>query len=130
MPGVCLGAHRLLIDVGTLWVPPAQRSSFSMYTCTSTFSSPSSTSSPSSNHSPSSTPSPGSVQPTMSHQTVVSVAEARRTLSALLDRLRAGEVVLISRRGRPVAVLSAFRPRHSDAGVWLQRLQELHQQSC
>ncbi|MBM5810226.1 MAG: type II toxin-antitoxin system prevent-host-death family antitoxin [Cyanobacteria bacterium M_surface_9_m1_291] len=65
----------------------------------------------------------------MPHQTVVSVAEARRSLSALLDRVWTGEVVLISRRGRPLAELSALRPRQADAGVWLQRLQELHCQS-
>jgi len=91
--------------------------SFSMYTCTSTFSSSGSK------------PSPASTQPTMPHQTVVSVAEARRSLSALLDRVWTGEVVLISRRGRPLAELSALRPRQADAGVWLQRLQELHCQS-
>jgi prevent-host-death family protein len=42
----------------------------------------------------------------------VSLAEAKAHLSELLDRVEAGETVDISRRGRPVARLTAIaRPR-------------------
>jgi len=42
----------------------------------------------------------------------VSLAEAKAHLSDLLDRVEAGETVDISRRGRPVARLTAIaRPR-------------------
>jgi prevent-host-death family protein len=36
----------------------------------------------------------------------VSLAEAKAQLSSLLDRVEAGETVLITRRGRPIASLS------------------------
>jgi prevent-host-death family protein len=37
----------------------------------------------------------------------VALAEAKAHLSALIDRVAAGETVRITRRGKPVAVLSA-----------------------
>lgn len=43
--------------------------------------------------------------------TTVSVAEAKAQLSALLDRVERGEEVVITRRGRSVARLSAVERR-------------------
>lgn len=60
--------------------------------------------------------------------TLVSVAEARGALAALIDRVLAGEVVVISRRGRPVVRLTAeLQPRHLLAALWVERLQLMHQ---
>ena len=42
---------------------------------------------------------------------VVSVAEAKATLSDLLRRAEAGEEVVVARNGQPVAKLTAVRPR-------------------
>ena len=62
--------------------------------------------------------------------TLVSVAQARSTLAELLDRVLAGEVVVISRRGRPVVRLTAeLQPRHRLAALWLERLQVMHQRA-
>lgn len=62
--------------------------------------------------------------------TVVSVAEARRALAELIDRVLAGEVVVISRRGRPVVRLTAERqPRHLLAALWVERLQQMHERA-
>lgn len=41
--------------------------------------------------------------------TEVSVAEAKANLSKILDRVEAGELVTITRRGRAIASLSAIR---------------------
>jgi prevent-host-death family protein len=43
----------------------------------------------------------------MNRMVTVSVAEAKARLSALLDKVEAGEQVVITRHGRPVANLSA-----------------------
>lgn len=40
----------------------------------------------------------------------VNVHEAKTELSKLLEAVEAGERVIIARAGRPVAVLSAYRP--------------------
>ncbi len=51
----------------------------------------------------------------------VSVAEAKAKLSELLTRVEAGESVTITRRGKPVAVLSrserVYKPLPSRAGL-------------
>ncbi|MGH9291535.1 MAG: type II toxin-antitoxin system Phd/YefM family antitoxin, partial [Acidimicrobiales bacterium] len=44
-----------------------------------------------------------------SHIKIASVSEAKSSLSALLDRVRAGESVLIVDRGRPIARLEPLR---------------------
>ena len=41
----------------------------------------------------------------LSHVKIASIAQAKNQLSALLDRVRRGETVLITDRGRPVARL-------------------------
>lgn len=41
----------------------------------------------------------------------VSVAEAKAKLSELLDKVEAGEEVVITRHGKPVAKMSATAPR-------------------
>lgn len=70
---------------------------------------------------------------------IVSVAEAKAHLSALLDAVQAGEEIVITRRGQPVARLHAERSddapdfsvfrRHR--GAWKQGMQidrdELHE---
>jgi antitoxin (DNA-binding transcriptional repressor) of toxin-antitoxin stability system len=51
----------------------------------------------------------------------VSVAEARARFSELLDAVEAGEIVTITRRGEPVADLSAHRTRRRRIDVaWLR----------
>ena len=68
----------------------------------------------------------------------VSVAEAKSHLSALLDAVQAGEEIIITRRGKPVARLQAERPDSPDfsvfrrhRGVWREGMHldrdELHQ---
>lgn len=42
---------------------------------------------------------------------VVSVADAKATLSDLLRRAEAGEEIVVARNGQPVAKLTAVRPR-------------------
>jgi prevent-host-death family protein len=42
---------------------------------------------------------------------VVSVAEAKATLSELLRRAEGGEDIVVARNGQPVAKLSPVRPR-------------------
>jgi prevent-host-death family protein len=42
---------------------------------------------------------------------VVSVAEAKATLSELLRRVEEGEDIVVARNGQPVAKLSPVRPR-------------------
>jgi prevent-host-death family protein len=53
---------------------------------------------------------------------VASVSEAKNTLSALLDLVRAGETVVIVDRGTPVARLEAV-PASEDLGARLARLE-------
>lgn len=60
-------------------------------------------------------------QPTGGHPHTVSVAEARARFSELLDAVEAGETVVITRRGEPVANLSAHRePRKRIDVNWLR----------
>ena len=56
----------------------------------------------------------------------VGLAEAKAQLSALLDAVEAGEEVVITRRGRPVAWGVRERPAAPAATDWVERLQELH----
>lgn len=55
----------------------------------------------------------------------VSLAAAKAGLSALLDAVEAGEEVVITRRGRPVArvIRESAEPRPTD---WVARLRSLH----
>lgn len=53
----------------------------------------------------------------------VSVANAKAHLSELLDRVEAGESIEITRRGKPVARLSAILPPRKPVNV--ERLREL-----
>jgi len=53
----------------------------------------------------------------------VGLAEAKAQLSALLDAVEAGEEVVITRRGRPVARVVQEKPA---ALGWAERLRELH----
>ena len=43
---------------------------------------------------------------------VNTITEAKAQLSALIERVLQGEEVLISRAGKPVAVLSPYNPSH------------------
>jgi antitoxin (DNA-binding transcriptional repressor) of toxin-antitoxin stability system len=56
----------------------------------------------------------------------VGLAEAKAQLSALLDAVEAGEEVVITRRGRPVARVVREWPAVPAASGWVQRLRELH----
>jgi len=59
-------------------------------------------------------------QPTTDPTITVSVAEARARFSELLDKVVAGETVVITRRGEPIADLSAHRkPRKKLPVGWL-----------
>ena len=53
----------------------------------------------------------------------ISLADAKAHLSELVDRVAAGDTVHITRRGKPVARLSAVaRPRQRIDGAMLQAL--------
>lgn len=54
---------------------------------------------------------------------IASVSQAKNTLSALLDRVKAGETVLIVDRGRPVARLAPAVSADEDATGRLSRLE-------
>ena len=56
----------------------------------------------------------------------VGLAEAKAQLSALLDAVEAGEEVVITRRGRPVARVVRERPAAPADTGWVERLRELH----
>ena len=56
----------------------------------------------------------------------VGLAEAKAQLSALLDAVEAGEEVVITRRGRPVARVVRERLAAPDASGWVELLRELH----
>jgi prevent-host-death family protein len=58
----------------------------------------------------------------------VPLAQARQNLSGLLDRVQAGEQVVISRHGRPVARLISEPTGQVGAELWLERLRRLHQE--
>ena len=45
----------------------------------------------------------------MSHMKMIGVRELRRDASQWLARVRAGEVVVVTDRGRPVATMTAYR---------------------
>ena len=54
------------------------------------------------------------------HAYTVSVAEARARFSELLDKVEAGETVVITRRGEPIADLSGHRkPKGKRDLSWL-----------
>ncbi len=54
----------------------------------------------------------------------VSISEAKNRLSALLDKVRHGETVLIMDRSKPIARLDPVRPeRDSDLESWLAELE-------
>ncbi len=56
-----------------------------------------------------------------------SVAQAKDSFSQLIDRARAGEEIVITRRGTPVVRLAPAEAKpHHDASAWL-RLQELRE---
>jgi len=50
-----------------------------------------------------------------------SISEARRNLSALIERARAGESVVITRRGKPLAELNPARSARKPAPAESQR---------
>jgi prevent-host-death family protein len=54
----------------------------------------------------------------------VGLAEAKAQLSALLDAVEAGEEVVITRRGQPVA--RVIRERPPESSDWVRRLRALH----
>jgi prevent-host-death family protein len=56
----------------------------------------------------------------------VGLAEAKAKLSALLDAVEAGEEVVITRRGQPVARVVREQPRSDQAPDWPARLRALH----
>lgn len=56
----------------------------------------------------------------------VGLAEAKAQLSALLDAVEAGEEVVITRRGRPVARVVKEKPAVPAASGWVERLRDLH----
>jgi antitoxin (DNA-binding transcriptional repressor) of toxin-antitoxin stability system len=56
----------------------------------------------------------------------VGVAEAKAQLSALLDAVEAGEEVVITRRGQPVARLVREPGPSGTSPDWIQRLRQLH----
>ena len=58
----------------------------------------------------------------------VGLAEAKAQLSALLDAVEAGEEVVITRRGRPVARVVREQPTSGVDHDWVGRLRALHGQ--
>ena len=56
----------------------------------------------------------------------VGLAEAKAQLSALLDAVEAGEEVVITRRGQPVARVVRERPQPAGPLDWVSRLRALH----
>ena len=54
---------------------------------------------------------------------ITTITDAKNKLSALIDRVRAGETVLIMERGRPVARLESAVSGPADADGRLLRLQ-------
>jgi prevent-host-death family protein len=57
---------------------------------------------------------------------MVGLAKAKAGLSALLDAVEAGEEVVITRRGQPVARVVREHPRSIDSHDWPVRLRALH----
>ncbi len=56
----------------------------------------------------------------------VNLAEAKAGLSALLDAVEAGEEVVITRRGRPVARLIRETKNEEESGTRVARLGHFH----
>lgn len=56
----------------------------------------------------------------------VGLAEAKAQLSALLDAVEAGEEVVITRRGHPVARVVREQASAGSAPDWISRLRALH----
>lgn len=56
----------------------------------------------------------------------VGLAEAKARLSALLDAVEAGDEVVITRRGHPVARLIRQREAPAEPNDWVERLRRLH----
>jgi antitoxin (DNA-binding transcriptional repressor) of toxin-antitoxin stability system len=58
----------------------------------------------------------------------VGLAQAKAELSALLDAVEAGDEVVITRRGTPVARLVREQaPTPASAQAWCERLRRFHQ---
>ena len=56
----------------------------------------------------------------------VALAQAKAQLSALLDAIEAGEEVVITRRGQPVARMVREHPQSAGSLDWVNRLRALH----
>ena len=56
----------------------------------------------------------------------VALAQAKAQLSALLDAIEAGEEVVITRRGQPVARMVREHPQSAGSLDWGNRLRALH----
>ena len=56
----------------------------------------------------------------------VGLAEAKAQLSALLDAVEAGEEVVITRRGQPVARVVREPGPTGTSADWIERLRQLH----
>jgi antitoxin (DNA-binding transcriptional repressor) of toxin-antitoxin stability system len=56
----------------------------------------------------------------------VNLAEAQAGLSALLDAVEAGEEVVITRRGRPVARVIRETGNEAESEDWVARLRRFH----
>ena len=56
----------------------------------------------------------------------VNLALAKAGLSALLDAVEAGEEVVITRRGRPVARLIRETGKEEESEDWVARLRRFH----
>ena len=56
----------------------------------------------------------------------VALAQAKAQLSALLDAIEAGEEVVITRRGQPVARMVREHPQSAESPDWVRRLRSLH----
>ena len=56
----------------------------------------------------------------------VALAQAKAQLSALLDAIEAGEEVVITRRGQPVARMVREHPQRAGPLDWVNRLRALH----
>ena len=57
---------------------------------------------------------------------MVGLAEAKVHLSALLDAVEAGEEVVITRRGQPIARVVREQPRQLGGADWVERLRGFH----
>lgn len=56
----------------------------------------------------------------------VSLADAKARLSALLDAVEAGEEVVITRRGQPVARMVREHGSAAGSADWVERLRGFH----